>query len=196
MEATLGGKITAAAILDKDFRSEEECTQISKKCLEFCDFVRIHKRKEIENFLIVPTAIDRAISHRLNEQSRRLGISTDLVPSVAGALSEYCDQKKSYVAGQSLESKRRFERQNGSSQHESKITELAFEEFEKSWNDAEIRLNLIPGKEAISAVNKFAQDSYDVSITPIAIVDAMTAAEIPMEMLELVELLKEFSKAT
>src|SRR5205823_3718560 len=60
METTLGRPITAAAIMDKDYRAEEERRAIIAECETFCTYAAIHKCKEIENFLLVPAAIDRA----------------------------------------------------------------------------------------------------------------------------------------
>lgn len=59
MEQTLGSPVSAAAILDRDYRPDEERAAIKRSCEEFCDLVVIHDSKEIENFLLVPDAIDR-----------------------------------------------------------------------------------------------------------------------------------------
>lgn len=61
MEATLGGPVLAAAVFDRDYRSELECSAIANECLSFCVSVSIHKCKEIENFLLVRSALDRAV---------------------------------------------------------------------------------------------------------------------------------------
>lgn len=68
IETTLGGKIAAAVILDRDYRSQAECDSISQACEECCNLVRIHARKEVENFLLVPEAIDRAAERRVEDQ--------------------------------------------------------------------------------------------------------------------------------
>ncbi|MGB6541297.1 MAG: ATP-binding protein [Xanthobacteraceae bacterium] len=70
METTLGGKIAAAAILDRDYRSDVELSAIAKECSSFCELVAIHESKEIENFLLVPAAIDRAATRRINDQCK------------------------------------------------------------------------------------------------------------------------------
>ena len=48
MEATLGGPVLAAAVFDRDYRSELECSAIANECLSFCVSVSIHKCKEID----------------------------------------------------------------------------------------------------------------------------------------------------
>tara|TARA_R110002033_G_scaffold57490_1_gene106599 strand:- start:3420 stop:4850 length:1431 start_codon:yes stop_codon:yes gene_type:complete len=67
MEATLGFKIVSTAVLDRDFRSLDECEAIRNDCLKHCKFVSIHKRKEIENYLLVPDAIARAATKRIEK---------------------------------------------------------------------------------------------------------------------------------
>ena len=73
MKTTLGSNIFAAAILDRDYRSDEECGKIKKKCRDFCEYVEILDRKEIENFVLVPSAIDRVATMRISDQMRRTG---------------------------------------------------------------------------------------------------------------------------
>ena len=73
METTLGGKILAAAILDKDYRSEKERKWIEKECKSFCDLATIHRSKEIENYLLVPDAINRSAERKIVDQAKRSG---------------------------------------------------------------------------------------------------------------------------
>jgi hypothetical protein len=55
------------------------------------------------------------------------------------------------------------------------------------------RLAIIPGKEALSAINGHLQSTFGVNITPTSVVDAMSATEIPKEMKLLVADLAVFS---
>ena len=75
MEATLGVEISAAAILDRDYRSDAECSIIAGECREECVFVFIHDCKEIENYLLVPSAMDVAIKRRMADNVKRGGKS-------------------------------------------------------------------------------------------------------------------------
>ena len=193
MEATLGGKITAAAILDRDYRSKEECDYIKAKCGEFCDHVIIHERKEIENFLLVPSAIDRAVKLKMSERSKRSGIAINGEPDIAQRLNEFCESHKHYVTAQCLDFRKLHNRVEPSGQNESKFNEVVLDAVAKSWGDDLLRLNLVPGKDALSDVNGYLQDAFGVSITPVAIIDAMKAEEIPNEMKELIATLVEFS---
>lgn len=194
METTLGGKIVAAALLDRDYRCDGECEAIVRECEDFCDYVTILRCKEIENFLLVPSAIDRAMSRKITDRAGRLGKVEVCEPEIAGVLEKFSESQKNYVTSQFLANRRRYERSNSPQLHEAQVNEMALNEFEGNWRDLVARLKLLPGKEAISAINKHAQEQYGVNITTTAIIDAMLTSEIPAEMVELVQSLVTFSQ--
>jgi len=193
METTLGTKIMAAAVLDKDYRCDNERISITNECKSFCSNVTIHKRKEIENFLLVPSAIDRASARKVADQAKRTGVAIEYHVKSAELLADFALKKKSYVTAQYLAERKRFERVNPPSLHEATINEAALNEFENSWKNQDSRLEVIPGKEALSVLNQRLQETYGVSITPTAIVDAMTADEVPSEMKKLIQELSQFA---
>lgn len=182
METTLGGKIAAAAILDRDYRSDVEREWIARECGSFCEFVTIHECKEIENFLLVPAAINRAAARRISDQAKRSGYDIEYRSDATTLLDDFALRKKSYVTSQYLAERRRFERVHSPTAHEASINEVALNEFEETWKVASGRLAVIPGKEAISFLNQHLQEEYGVSITPTAIADAMRVDEIPAEI--------------
>src|SRR5882724_8049099 len=154
MEATLGTKIDLLAILDKDYRRDAECAFITNECKEFCNDAIIHKRKEVENFLLVPDAIDRAAIRRIADRAKRGGESISYTAAVAHMLDTFAAEKKSYVTAQYVHNRRRFERVRSPTTHETVVTELALQEVETYWSSSSSRLAVIPGKEAISSVNQ------------------------------------------
>jgi energy-coupling factor transporter ATP-binding protein EcfA2 len=194
MEETLGGRILGAAILDKDFRSEKECREIVQSSEAFCDYVTIFDRKEIENFLLVPTALDRASARRIGDRTRRAGpLTLEYGSSAAKVLEEFAAEKRSFVTAQCLANRRRFERSISAGKSDETINEEGLLEFDRFWSDPNSRLKIIPGKEALSALNRHLQDVYGVSVTPTAIIEAMTLAEIPVEMKMIVNDLARFA---
>jgi hypothetical protein len=196
METMLGGQIKAAAIFDRDYRCDGERATITNECKSFCDYVAIHKRKEIENFLLVPTAIDRAAARKVaDRRAKRTGDGIEYSSDAAELLDNFASDRKSYVTAQYLANRRRFERTNSPSLHEATINEVALQEFEDCWKDLDSRLEVIPGKEAMSTVNQHLQDKYGVSITPTAIVDAMRDDEIPADMKQLVHDISQFASS-
>jgi hypothetical protein len=186
-------RIAAAAILDRDYRSDVERVLIAKECSRFCELVAIHECKEIENFLLVPAAINRAAVRKISDQSKRSGYAMEYLSDAATLLGDFALRKKSYVMSQYLAERRRFERVHSPTAHEASVNEIALNEFEETWKVASRRLAIIPGKEAISFLNQHLQDDYGVSITPTAIVDPMRLDEIPAEVQKLVQDLSKFS---
>ena len=183
METTLGGKILAAAILDKDYRSEKERLWIEKQCASFCDLIRIHHCKELENFLLVPNAIDRSVERKISDQARRAGKAPQsFIPFAASFLEQFSIEKKSYVQAQYLAMRRKFEKGASSSLDDATFNEEVLNEFEELWSTAQSRLLVVPGKEALGAINKFVQDLYGVNITATSVVDTMKLDEISLEM--------------
>jgi energy-coupling factor transporter ATP-binding protein EcfA2 len=195
METTLGARIGAAAVLDKDYRSDAERQSIMTQCHRFCDYVAIYRRKEIENFLLVPAAIDRAASRKVADRAKRSRVTMSYGDDAAALLDDFAVQKKSYVAGQYLAERRRFERTNSSAMHEATINEIALNEFENIWRNPVSRLEVIPGKEALSALNQKLQDKYGIGVTPAAIIDAMKIDEVPDEIKQLVDNVARFSSS-
>jgi hypothetical protein len=196
MEATLGGRICAAAILDKDYRSIDECEYITEKCKAFCDLAILHKCKEIESYVLHPAAIERAARLRLAEQAKRSGKANDRAEllEVGKVLSEFCEEHKTYVSAQYIDFRSRFEKENPSGLHPAKFNEKVLKEFEEQWKDKASWPNLVPAKDALSAINKYLSDNFSVSVTANAIIDSMHVAEIPDDMQQLVRKLVEFGK--
>jgi len=90
---TLGIDCIFAAILDSDYRSEEELLSIKLSLEMDLSLISIQARKELENYLLVPACMDRAISAGIGERARRGGksivvqeSSTELLKSVTEPL--------------------------------------------------------------------------------------------------------------
>jgi hypothetical protein len=192
IELTLGGKIRAAAIFDRDYRCAGEAKLIAHECRRFCDHVTVHERKEIENFLLVPAALDRAAARKVADRAKRVGKSMEYSSEVSQILDAFAAEKKSYVIAQCLAKTRAFERTNSPRLDDATVSESVLKELDSRWQDARLRLAMLSGKDALSAINQHLQDKYKISVTPSSIIDAMQTSEIPADMSELVYALAEF----
>ena len=196
IELALGGHVRAAVILDRDFRSEAECNAITWRCREFCQLAVIHKCKELENFLLVPEAIDRAARRLVEERIRRTGKGVDYVGECSEILDAFAEEKKSYVMSQIIKSRRRFVRESTPHEDEATTHQAALEAFESDWAEgARRRMELVPAKAALSAVNQHLQERFGLSVTAAGIINAMRVDEIPTEMRKLLDGLAEFVAA-
>lgn len=193
MELTLGVTIASAAILDRDFRCDEECAAIADDCRRFCNFVHILKRKEIENFLLSPPAIDRAMAARILDRNKRSGTSLAYENCANELLEQFCRERRSYTTSQFLTERRRFYRSATPSLAEAQINEAGLDAFNNTWDDPCRRLSLVPGKDALSELNTSMQERYGTNVTATAIIDAMHVSDVPDEMVEVIEMLKGFA---
>lgn len=193
IETTLGGIVSAAAILDKDYRSRDECATVTTQCQDSCNLVFVHECKEIENYLLVPNAIDRAAAQRVADRATRTGVAVTYSLQAASILERFAAEKKSFVTSQYLATRRRFERGQAPSRDEAVANQLALDEFDQEWATANRKFQLIPGKEALAYVNAALQAEYSVSITLSGIVDAMRLDEVPPGMRNLLNDLSVFA---
>jgi hypothetical protein len=157
--------------------------------------VAIHTCKEIENFLLVPAAMNRAAERKVADQARRTGVQRTYGGDAAAVLDNFANERKSYVSSQYATARIRFERANSPRLDQATVTEAALNELESRWNDRAFRLQVIPGKDALSMFNQYLQNEYGVSVTPTAIVDAMRVDEIPNEMRTLLEDIAGFARS-
>ena len=192
MDATLGGKISAAAILDRDYRCEGECKLVLTECEATCEIVVIHERKEIENFLLVPAAVDRAAERAVVERNRRSNAGLRFEACAAELLEQFAESKRAHVMSRLLASCRSFEKGRSAGVDETTITEIGIKEFERRWKSPSARLLAVSGKDALTFVNIQLQAKYKVSLSATSIIDAMIIDEVPSEMKVLIEKLTTF----
>lgn len=109
-------------------------------------------------------------------------------------LRDFAKDRKPYVASQYVTGRRRFAARNSPGVDEATVSEAALREFEASWEEPAVQLHLIPGKEALGAINRHLQARYGVTVTSTAIIDAMRTDEVPAEMKDLIQQLTVFTK--
>jgi hypothetical protein len=139
--------------------------------------------------------MDRAAARKVADQARRTGVEKTYCGDAAVLLDNFANERKSYVTSQYVAARTRFERTNSPGLDHATVTEAALKELESCWNDRASRLQVIPGKEALSMFNQSLQNEYGVSVTPTAIVDAMGLDEIPNEMRTLLEDISGFARS-
>jgi len=66
------------------------------------------------------------------------------------------------------------------------------QEFEHRWSDLSHRLKIIPGKDLLAKLNTHLQETCSVSLTPTAILAALTVSEVSADMRALIDGLERF----
>ncbi len=110
MEATLGAKLLKVAIFDRDYRCDAEVTKITAELERFCWHTVVHSRKELENFLLNPHAIERAITKRLKDRQREDATAAPFTEDVSALLMRLADGFKNPVQARIVSARQQFER--------------------------------------------------------------------------------------
>jgi len=194
VQSTISSSILIAVIFDRDYRSDSE---VSDECAEldkFCSISHIHTRKELENFLLVPNALLKAINNRIEEKSIRNETSPIYIDNIDSLINQITSEMKSRVQAQIISRQLPSEKAKDKSVDDTTIMSKLILSFENNWANQEFKLNVVSGKEFLAKVNTSLQDSYGITITTTSIIDAMSLSDVPIEMKELIESLDEFSK--
>lgn len=194
MELTLGHNILKAVVLDRDYRSKEEIAEVRAQLAKFSDLVHIHKRKEIENYLLDASAIDRAIKRQINEHNKRTDKKVKCDGQTAELLEQLTSPMKHMVSAQFLAKRTPYKKSKQPGTDYATINQQLLEEFENTWTDWSKRRTIAPGKELLSQLNRRLQQECSVTITPTAIISAMEQDEVPDEISNLLNQLDLFRK--
>ena len=195
IEATLGVKVLKAIILDRDFRSDEEVEQHLRYFRTFAFLAHIHKCKEIENYLLVPSAIQRLLDRRAKERAIRSGFPVKRCGDVEEMLFALTDSMKSKIMAQFISKREIYLRKANPKLDAATINEKTLENFDTIWRSLDGRLRIVPGKDFLAALNRKLQDRCSVTVTASMIVRVMRKGEIPESMFSLLSKLDDFRKA-
>jgi len=196
MELTLGNNILKAVVLDRDYRSREEISGVRAQLGKFSDLVHIHKRKEIENYLLDASAIDRAITRQIYEHNKRTEKKATYDGQAADMLEQLTSPLKHMVVAQFLAKRTPYEKSKQPGTDYATINQELLEEFENIWKVWSKRRAIVPGKELLSQLNRRLQQECSVTITPTNIISAMQQDEVPDEISILIDQLDQFRKET
>jgi AAA15 family ATPase/GTPase len=192
IETTLGSKVKAGVIFDRDYRSYAECSEVKHDLEKVCDFAIIHDRKEIENFLLQPAALTRALEKRLFEKNTRAGKSAKIEIDIIAVLEKITTEMQYRVQARYLEKRKSFEHSKTSGLADETITEQLMKEYDAEWKVFERRLKMVPGKDTFAALNTYLQGQVGVTLTPTVVIDNFRREEIDSELVELFDSISKF----
>lgn len=194
IELTLGTKILKAIVFDRDYRAPDEVKALLHDFNKFAALSHIHERKEIENYLIVPSALKRAIDRRVAEHSDRTGKKLVFDEDVKTILLDLSEKSKSRMMAQFMSKRSEYLRAANPELNAATINQQMLEDFETMWVNFDSRIMLVPGKELLSELNAYLQPKYFISLTNALIITMMRKNEISNEIINLLNDLESFRK--
>jgi energy-coupling factor transporter ATP-binding protein EcfA2 len=191
MEATLGAKLLKVAIFDRDYRCDAEVSKITAELDRFCRHAVVHNRKELENFLLHPQAIERAIVKRLKDRQRDGPTAAPFTEDTSALLMRLADGFKNQVQARIVSARQLFERTSRSTLDAVTVSEAAMNEFDQKWASAAGRMAMVPGKELFSVLNAYLQQAHRIALSPISVVEAFLRDEVFPELATLLQKLDQ-----
>lgn len=191
---TVGANVLSAVIFDKDYRSDSEVNGELKELKVGNHFAQIHSYKEIENFLLIPEAIEKAICERIKESNARSGKSVEFRSNIIELLESIAQEFKHKTQAQLQSHRLKYEKTISPKVDESVIIEQILKEFDHQWSTLSGRLKLLPGKDFIARLNTIIQKEYKVTITLSNIIYSLKKNEIPDELKSLIEDIDAFRR--
>ena len=177
---SIGGSILFGGIFDRDFRPDEEIFELLEELNSELALPVILARKEIENYLLIPNALDKALARLLNERARRIGESACAARPISELLQEITAPMQVEVQAQYIAKRVAFLGHTG--KDASTISQEAIEIFNRKWRDDWLRLDIVPGKRVLSQLVARVQNDYKVILTPAKIIEAINARDMPWDL--------------
>ncbi|NDY71358.1 ATP-dependent endonuclease [Desulfobacter hydrogenophilus] len=177
LKNSLNQNIFTYCIFDSDYHTAEEISTRLDQANDKGIFLHIWSKKEIENYLLIPSALQRVIENNLAKRTsspsideieqRLMTILSEMEESVLDAISsELLKQNRGWTAGKSNKEARKL------------ICDSKAQE--------ESIISIASGKYVIKKFADWSQQEFGVSLNAIAIAKEMTAQEIPNELIKIV----------
>jgi predicted ATP-dependent endonuclease of OLD family len=164
--------IEVYCLFDRDYRCDEEIHSFLSKMNGDSVVCRVLDRKEIENFLIDLSTLQRAVRKRAKD--REAGEITEQF--VIDLLSEVTSRYKSKVWAQRSARAVEYFHSVGDKRDAATITELLHIQFEDEWADLPSRVKLVPGKRVLSDINEKLQSQGIGGLSKKMLVDSSQIA--------------------
>ena len=192
IEKALGVKIRMGAVYDRDFHCSEEIDDVINRLEEHLAFAHVHARKEIENYLLVPSVLERAVL-AVAEDRRRRGSEVPKIENVADILAKLTEPIRSVVQGQYIARRTEYLRSTGLDA--ATVTSTTLDWFDKKWRNLESRMEIVPGKQVLALFRQYIQEKYSLSLTDYRIISSFSANEIPADLSQLLRELEDYRKS-
>jgi energy-coupling factor transporter ATP-binding protein EcfA2 len=193
IERTLGGAIAIGAIFDRDYLCEEEVASVLAQLREHLQCAHIHGAKEIENYLLVPNVLQRALTKAVRERRTSEPRQVPEVDVVTQLLARVTDTMRAATLADYMANRARYFEK--AKRDRATIARETIAWFDERWGNLESRLLIVPGKETLHSLREEIQKQFVVSLTDIRIIDEFRRDEIPADLVSILEALELFRRA-
>ncbi|RLA04982.1 MAG: hypothetical protein DRQ54_08785 [Gammaproteobacteria bacterium] len=175
---TLGSGLKIAAIYDRDYRSDMETESLLESLRKEIHFAHFHRRKEVENYLLVPAVLQRVASKLIESRSADADPAAEL--NIKALLDAITNDLKSDCQGQYISKFCEYHKSSG--KDAATFTSDAIAWFDEKWGKLNARMEIIPGKPVLRSLRGRLQQEFGITLTDIRIIDGFHEDEIPDDL--------------
>lgn len=169
-----GEDIRTYCILDRDFHSDEIVQSRLADAVAKGVLLHVWQAKEIENYLIVPSAIKRAIE--AGAACRGVNLDVDEA-EISAKVSAICEGLKETVRSGLL-----GETLKEITKDSDKAVRLVAQRLDDAWAKSADRVKIVSGKEVIARLAQWSQAEFKVSLSPMILARHMAPNELAEEV--------------
>ena len=170
-----GDTIKVYCVLDRDYHSPDEVAKRRQEALQRGVQLHVWLRKEIENYLLVPSVISKLI-HEL----KRPNGAGPTEEEVAEALSRLADGLRDETQDALATELHASDRAGGVP----RANRLARERVEQAWRTFDEKIALVSGKAMLSGLSAWSQATYGVSLSAARLAASVGGGDVPREVAE------------
>jgi hypothetical protein len=172
----VGEEIMSYCILDADYHTEEEKQDRITDAANKGVLLHIWSAKEIENFVVVPTAIARLIERKTKSSPNR--ILKQVEAAIDKIVKDLKDSTTDSIAQEIQNRERPKGLANANRQARAKVGE--------AWKTRKGRAFIVSGKELMSALSRWSQDKFAVSFGVVSIAKELRRDELHQEVVDII----------
>jgi len=177
----IGELIIVYCIFDSDYHTHDDIKSRYEDAAKKSVALHIWQKKEIENYFVIPEAVQRVITKRTKK------ISPPTIEQIYEVIDRIVeDQKFSVFNALSGE----FHTQDKAS-GVTKANQKALERLDAAWLIRETRWGIVSGKTIISELSKWSHSKYGVSLSPMTIVKELRSNEIMHELSQVIRAIEK-----
>ena len=170
LKETVDRSVTVYCLFDSDYHTLQDKNNRKDEAKKIGVEIHIWERKEIENYLVVPSAIIRIIKNKSNKANALK------IEDIEKIISETIESMEETVINNLADEIQKQDRKHSISS--------ARKEAKSSIDSLEKRVG---GKELISKLSSWSQDNYGVSLSPIILANSLEISEIDDEVKAVIE---------
>jgi energy-coupling factor transporter ATP-binding protein EcfA2 len=175
-----GSRVSVYAIFDSDYQPINLIMERYERASKNQIRLHIWGKKEIENYLLVPTAIQRLIASRTKGHFPS-------VEEISSEINRIVSDLRRDVTGAMIDTLNALYKDKGAGS----AYKVADSWCESAWQTTDGQWGIVSGKAVISELSKWSEARYKVSFGPVALARTMKESEVVAELREVLTAIEQ-----